>query len=164
MSAPALRDQLGRMLAALQAERQALAGLDLDGNEVDPSTVPLGQRMIVVLEATSTESGWARLAVDDPLPAGFAIDNPSLVRAGEVPKLDWLQPVDAVAHSEYRTDRFVVAMDVKDDATSWQFAYMVRAVAPGSFALPAATLVDMYRPDKQARTDAGKVEVVGPLQ
>lgn len=137
---------------------------DLDGNEVDPSTVPLGQRMIVVLEATSTESGWARLAVDDPLPAGFAIDNPSLVRAGEVPKLDWLQPVDAVAHSEYRTDRFVVAMDVKDDATSWQFAYMVRAVAPGSFALPAATLVDMYRPDKQARTDAGKVEVVGPLQ
>lgn len=137
---------------------------DLDGNAVNPATVPLGQRMVVVLAVTTTRSQWARLVVDDPLPAGFAIDNPSLIRAGEVSALDWLDPVETVAHSEYRTDRFVAALDREDDATSYQFAYMVRAIAPGRFALPAATLSDMYRPERQAHTAAGTVEVVGPLR
>jgi uncharacterized protein YfaS (alpha-2-macroglobulin family) len=41
---------------------------------------------------------------------------------------------------------------------------MARAVAPGSFNQPAATLEDMYRPERQARTGAGHVEVIGPLQ
>lgn len=136
---------------------------DLEGNEVDPSTVKLGDRMVVVLSVTSTQSGWARLVLDDPLPAGFAIDNPSLVRAGDVAALDWLSPLDSAAHTEYRTDRFTVAFDLRD-TTEFQFAYMVRAIAPGSFNLPAATLEDMYRPERQARTDAGRVEVVGPLQ
>jgi len=136
---------------------------DLEGNEVDPSTVKLGDRMVVVLSVTSTQSGWARLVLNDPLPAGFAIDNPSLVRAGEVAALDWLSPLDSAAHTEYQTDRFTVAFDLQD-TTEFQFAYMARAIAPGSFNLPAATLEDMYRPERQARTDAGHVEVVGPLQ
>lgn len=136
---------------------------DLDGNQVDPSTVKLGDRMVVVLSVTSTQSGWARLVLNDPLPAGFAIDNPSLVRAGDVAALDWLSPLDSAAHTEYQTDRFTVAFDLKD-TTEFQFAYMARAIAPGTFNLPAATLEDMYRPERQARTDAGRVEVVGPLQ
>lgn len=136
---------------------------DLEGNEIDPSAVKLGDRMVVVLSVVSTQSGWARLVLNDPLPAGFAIDNPSLVRAGDVAALDWLAPLDSAAHTEYQTDRFTVAFDLKD-TNEFQFAYMARAVAPGSFNLPAATLEDMYRPERQARTDAGHVEVVGPLQ
>lgn len=136
---------------------------DLDGNEIDPSAVKLGDRMVVVLAVTSTQSGWARLVLNDPLPAGFAIDNPSLVRAGDVAALDWLAPLDNAAHTEYQTDRFTVAFDLKD-TTEFQFAYMARAIAPGSFNLPAATLEDMYRPERQARTGAGHVEVIGPLQ
>lgn len=135
----------------------------LDGTDIDPSAVKLGDRMVVVLSVTTTQSGWARLVLDDPLPAGFAIDNPSLVRAGEVSALDWLAPLDSAAHTEYQTDRFTVAFDLRD-TTDFQFAYMARAVAPGSFNLPAATLADMYRPERQARTDAGHVEVIGPLQ
>ncbi|MBS1167598.1 MAG: hypothetical protein H6R00_3623 [Proteobacteria bacterium] len=136
---------------------------DLDGKEIDPSAVKLGDRMVVVLSVTTTQSGWARLVLNDPLPAGFAIDNPSLVRAGDVAALDWLAPLDNAAHTEYQTDRFTVAFDLKD-TSEFQFAYMARAVAPGSFNLPAATLEDMYRPERQARTDAGHVEVIGPLQ
>lgn len=136
---------------------------DLDGKEIDPSAVKLGDRMVVVLSVTSTQSGWARLVLNDPLPAGFAIDNPSLVRAGEVAALDWLAPLDNAAHTEYQTDRFTVAFDLKD-TTEFQFAYMARAIAPGSFNLPAATLEDMYRPERQARTSAGHVDVIGPLQ
>ena len=130
---------------------------DLDGKEVDPSAVKLGDRMVVVLSVTTSQSGWARLVLNDPLPAGFAIDNPSLVRAGDVAALDWLAPLDNAAHTEYQTDRFTVAFDLKD-TTEFQFAYMARAIAPGSFNLPAATLEDMYRPERQARTDAGRGE------
>jgi len=136
---------------------------DLDGNEVDPSAVKLGDRLVVVLSVTTTQSGWARLLLNDPLPAGFAIDNPSLIRAGDVAALDWLAPLDNAAHTEYQTDRFTVAFDLKD-TTEFQFAYMARAIAPGSFNQPAATLEDMYRPERQARTGAGHVEVIGPLQ
>ena len=38
-------------------------------------------------------------------------------------------------------------------------AYMVRAVSPGRFHRPAASVEDMYRPAYRARTDAGTVTV-----
>ena len=36
---------------------------------------------------------------------------------------------------------------------------MVRAVSPGTFVLPGATVEDMYRPELRANTDAGSIEV-----
>jgi alpha-2-macroglobulin len=39
-------------------------------------------------------------------------------------------------------------------------AYLVRAVTPGSFIHPAATVEDMYRPDRYARTASGKLDVL----
>ena len=38
-------------------------------------------------------------------------------------------------------------------------AYLVRAVTPGSFLHPAATVEDMYRPDRFARTASGHLDV-----
>jgi uncharacterized protein YfaS (alpha-2-macroglobulin family) len=38
-------------------------------------------------------------------------------------------------------------------------AYIVRAVTPGSFVHPAATVEDMYRPERFARTAAGRLEI-----
>jgi alpha-2-macroglobulin len=40
-------------------------------------------------------------------------------------------------------------------------AYIVRAVTPGSFLHPAATVEDMYRPDRFARTASGRLDVTG---
>lgn len=138
---------------------------DLDGNEVALNAVPLGARFVAVLTVTVTTAGGARLMVDDPLPAGLAIDNPNLVAAGDVAMLDWLQLAEKPARTEFRADRFVAAVDqYATNATEFQLAYMVRAVAPGSYAHPAATVVDMYRPAMRARTDSGRVEVVGPVR
>jgi hypothetical protein len=39
-------------------------------------------------------------------------------------------------------------------------AYIVRAVTPGLFTHPAATVEDMYRPERFARTGAGTLEIV----
>jgi alpha-2-macroglobulin len=46
-------------------------------------------------------------------------------------------------------------------AASASVAYIVRAVTPGKFIHPAATIEDMYRPERYARTAAGTLTVVG---
>ncbi len=78
--------------------------------------------------------------------------------------LSSLPLVQTAAATEYRTDRFLAAYDRSGGETEFAFAYMVRAVAPGTFARPAALVMDMYRPERRARTDSGTLEVVGPLQ
>ena len=95
--------------------------------------------------------------VNDPLPAGLEIDNPNLLRSGDIGGLDWLSPVDA-RHTEFRSDRFLAAVDWRSDEP-FQLAYIVRAVAPGEYHHPAATVEDMYRPQYRARTGAARMTV-----
>jgi uncharacterized protein YfaS (alpha-2-macroglobulin family) len=47
----------------------------------------------------------------------------------------------------------------KAPASSATVAYIVRAVTPGSFIHPAATIEDMYRPERYARSGAGTLVV-----
>ncbi len=138
---------------------------DLEGRRLEPSGIRQGERMLVVVTVRSNGKRAARLILNDPLPAGFEIDNPNLVKAGDVKGIDWLGLVDAPAHKEFRADRFVAAIDRgKNDPERFQIAYLVRAVSPGVFAHPAATVADMYRPERRARTASGAVEVVGALR
>lgn len=137
----------------------------LEGEPADPAAIEQGTRLVTVLTVTAQESRSARLIVNDPLPAGLEIDNPHLLRSGELAALGWLDLPDETAHSEFRSDRFIAALDRSDgDRTSFQLAYVVRAVAPGRFLHPAAIVEDMYRPERRARTETGAVEVFGPLR
>ena len=61
-------------------------------------------------------------------------------------------------HAEFRADRFAAAVDWQG-AAPFRLAYVVRAVSPGRFHRPAASVEDMYRPAYRARTDAGTVTV-----
>ena len=130
----------------------------MEGAEVDPASVVQGTRLVTVLEVEPFGNGEGRLMVSDPLPAGFEIDNPNLMRGGQVDALGWLDPVDEVAHAEFRQDRFLAAVDRKD-AEAFRLAYIVRAVSPGVFHHAAASVEDMYRPEFRARTDAGTVTI-----
>ena len=130
----------------------------LAGDPVDVSTVGAGTRLLTVLEVTPFGKGEGRLMVADPLPAGFEIDNPNLLRGGDVPSLAALDLQENVAHSEFRQDRFLTAVERYDNAT-FRLGYVVRAVTPGHYHHPAATVEDMYRPDFRARTDAGEVTI-----
>jgi alpha-2-macroglobulin len=51
------------------------------------------------------------------------------------------------------------AAGVKAPAMQATVAYIVRAVTPGTYQHPAATVEDMYRPDRYARTAAGTLTV-----
>ena len=130
----------------------------LDGQPADLGSVAVGTRLVAVLEVTPFAFGEARLMVSDPLPAGFEIDNPNLIRGGELTGLDDFDLQSDVAHSEFRQDRFLTAID-RTGRSPFRLGYILRAVSPGTFHHPAATVEDMYRPSFRARSDAGTVTV-----
>ncbi|MFT4715185.1 MAG: hypothetical protein ACI861_000777 [Paracoccaceae bacterium] len=131
----------------------------MDGKQVSPDKVKLNERLVVVLKVDPQRYSEARLIVNDPLPAGFEIDNPNLLQSGDVAALDWLLLGTKPQNAEFRSERFVAAVDWSSDKV-FQLAYIVRAISPGKFHHPAASVEDMYRPQFRARTAVGVVEVV----
>ena len=129
---------------------------DLEGQELGKA-VRAGSRMVVVIEVSPFEGTGARLIVDDPLPAGLEIDNPNLLRSGDVKSFDWLETISA-EHAEFRSDRFVAAVD-HSGTKAFRLAYVVRAVTPGQYHHPAATVADMYRPEFRANTASASLTV-----
>jgi uncharacterized protein YfaS (alpha-2-macroglobulin family) len=82
------------------------------------------------------------------------------VSSGETGTLAWITNAAEPVHSEFRDDRFTAAFDrTHDSAPVFTVAYVVRAVSPGRYVLPQATVEDMYRPDRFARTATGIIEV-----
>ncbi len=130
----------------------------LDGAPLETSTLPVGERVVAVLTVTPFEDAEARLMVDDPLPAGLEIDNPNLLRSGDVAALDWLSLSEA-DHVEFRSDRFLAAVDLRNADGPLTLAYIVRAVTQGQYHHPAAKVEDMYRPRYRAWTGTGQMTV-----
>nr|WP_245419731.1 alpha-2-macroglobulin family protein [Phyllobacterium salinisoli] len=131
----------------------------LDGKEANVMDARQNQRFVVVLKATENNAWPSRVLLTDLLPAGFQIDNPSLVNSADLKNFEWLGQTET-AHSEFRYDRFVAAFN-RDASSPREFtvAYVVRAVTPGVYAHPAASVEDMYRPQLSARTATGMMEV-----
>ena len=129
----------------------------MEGELLDSGQFTVGDRFVTILTVTPFEHGGARLMIDDPLAAGIEIDNPSLLRSGDVRSLDWFDPSEAT-HTEFRSDRFLAAVDAIGDQPV-TLAYVARAVTPGEFHHPAASVEDMYRPRNRARTGTGRVAI-----
>lgn len=131
-----------------------------DGSSVDPdlSTIAQNDRLVVVLRVRPQDLGSGQYVVADPLPAGFEIENPNLGTGEGVTDFDWLS-LDSATHVESRTDQYVAAFRYFSEQGSFTTAYLVRAVSPGTFVLPGATVEDMYRPERRASTASGTVEV-----
>lgn len=129
----------------------------MDGAAMDPSRIHVGDRFVTVLKVMPSAGGGARLMVNDPLPGGFEIDNPNLLESGDISALKWLD-LTAAENTEFRSDRFLAAVDWRN-SKAFHLAYIVRAVSPGEYHHPAATVEDMYRPQFRARTAAGTVIV-----
>jgi uncharacterized protein YfaS (alpha-2-macroglobulin family) len=147
----------------------------LDGKKVEigsatGGTAKIGQttRLVVVLKIEGTDAG-GRVMLVDRLPAGLEIENPRLIDSGDIGTFSWLKRDVDPEHTEFRDDRFVAAFNFFGDGErrgasasskpSATVAYLVRAVTPGSFVHPAATVEDMYRPDRFARTASGRLDV-----
>ena len=131
----------------------------LNGEPADATSVKQNERLVVVLKVDDLNSWASRLMVTDLLPSGFEIDNPGLVNSASLTSFPWLEETEA-AHLEFRNDRFVAAFDRgAGEKKQIVLAYVVRAVTPGLFTHPAASVEDMYRPQYSARTATGMMEV-----
>jgi uncharacterized protein YfaS (alpha-2-macroglobulin family) len=173
--------KIERQAYTLDGKKVDLASLS--GGKAD---VKQNDRFIMTVKVTSNDPA-GRVLVVDRLPAGFEIENPHLVESGSISGLTWLKSAAEPEHTEFRDDRFVAAFNFGDvsaasetlsdasadtaplpgDGTapskpapvSATLAYIVRAVNPGTFIHPAATVEDMYRPERYARTAAGTLTV-----
>ncbi len=135
----------------------------LDGEPADITQAKQNERYVVVLTVNENTEDTARILVTDLLPGGFEIDNPRLVLSADLEEFGWLGETE-VAHSEFRSDRFVAALNRQEGSDkSFSLAYVVRAVTPGTYSLPAATVEDMYRPELSARTATGFMQVQAGL-
>jgi uncharacterized protein YfaS (alpha-2-macroglobulin family) len=131
----------------------------LDGSRASVTDVKQNDRFVTVLTVDEQHDWPSRVLVTDLLPAGFEIDNPKLVGSAELPNFSWLKNIEA-AHVEYRDDRFVAAFDrTGNEPRRFTLAYVVRAVTPGNYVHPAASVEDMYRPQYSARTASANMNV-----
>ncbi len=144
--------------SGFKIERQTYT---LDGDAVDAAQVKQNTRLVVVLKITEAQPQFGRVVVADYLPAGFEIDNPHLVSSGDTGTLSWIEDAADPVSTEFRDDRFTAAFErKKGDPAIFAVAYVVRAVAPGKYVRPQASVEDMYRPDRFGRTQSDNVEVV----
>ncbi|OYY74159.1 MAG: hypothetical protein B7Y40_06250 [Gammaproteobacteria bacterium 28-57-27] len=113
-------------------------------------------------------------AVMDLLPAGWEIEG--MLRP-EQAGYAWLGELSEAQMRQARDDRYLAAIslpnyvmdrtdpdypsrDYSKEIWSFKLAYVVRAVTPGHFALPAATAEHMYAPRIRARTAMGELTIV----
>ncbi len=133
----------------------------MDGDPVDAAQVKQNTRLVVVLKIAEAQPQFGRLIVADYLPAGFEIDNPHLVSSGDTGTLSWIEDGADPVDTQFRDDRFTAAFERKTgDPAIFTVAYVVRAVAPGKYVRPQASVEDMYRPDRFGRTNSESVEVL----
>ena len=138
---------------------------DLNGETIVPGQVQSGQAFIVKLVVKAEERTQDALLVD-LLPAGFELENQNLPHAVDMKQYSvsgrslgrWRREAD-VRHVEYRDDRFVAAFEARASEESALF-YLVRAVTPGVYQVPAAAVEDMYRPDRRAIGETREAIVV----
>ncbi len=132
----------------------------LDGKPADLANVKQNERLVVTLKVTELEAAYARLLLVDQLPAGFEIDNPRLVDSASIESLPWLKSDVSSEFADYKDDRFVVAFNRPGQQKAvFYAAYIARAVSPGKYILPPASVEDMYRPERFGRTAFGEVTV-----
>ncbi len=132
------------------------------GAAADPAQLRQNERYVVVLKVRESPARYGRLLLVDPVPAGLEIENPNLTDGASLEGFDWLKQDVPPVHVEARDDRYVAAFE-RDGAANapaeFTVAYLARAVSPGRYVHPPASIEDMYRPDRFGRTGTGLVGI-----
>ena len=75
-------------------------------------------------------------------------------------EMDFLPQKTSFLYEAARDDRYVAALNLNNYRNKFATAYMVRAVTPGTYVLPAVFVEDMYKPRYHARGPVGSVTIV----
>jgi uncharacterized protein YfaS (alpha-2-macroglobulin family) len=153
---------IGSPVETLPASDEGLAiarqYFDLAGNEIDPSEMRQGDIALVRLDVNVNDDTGGQILVVDLLPAGLEAENPHLADSRNAEAFGWLPELAVVDHDEYRDDRYVAAV-TWEGRGSFKLAYLVRAVTPGTYVMPAPVAEVMYDPSIRGRGEAGQMTV-----
>uniref|UniRef100_UPI00405650B2 alpha-2-macroglobulin family protein n=1 Tax=Candidatus Electronema sp. TaxID=2698783 RepID=UPI00405650B2 len=138
------------------------------GEPLTLDKVPQSELAVVKVEGEADAGLDAQSLLIDLLPAGFEIEKAIVSGTDSAASFSWLPELSAAEYTDARDDRFIAAfstqslpkMEGNSRLRPFRFAYLVRAVTPGSYALPPAEVEAMYRPEYRARNMAGAVTVV----
>jgi len=143
--------------------------LTLSGELANLGRMRQNERLIVAINGYNLEGSYHEVALLDLLPAGFEIE--SVLNEDTVKSFPFLGKLTDTRISEARDDRFFASLalgrrpyrswwdQMTDYGNTYNVAYIVRAVTPGTFALPAVHVSDMYAPRIYARSDMGSVTI-----
>ena len=140
---------------------QRADGRPLIGSAGQVGQAELGDVLYTVIHLTNrTSDRIDNVALVDRVPAGWEIENP---RLGQRTMPDWLGLTTqwSVEHLNVRDDRVEVFGGLAAGETV-SFAYAVRAVTAGDFAVPPVEAEAMYDPRIWARESGRTVGVEGP--
>lgn len=139
--------------------------MSVDKKRLDPSEFKVGQPVVVTLTVTSNRDRMF-VAVNDPVPAGCEIIDPSLsVVSPELGRM--ISDINANTgnywwgswnHTEYRDQRCLLFANYLNAGTH-TFSYLLRPTIEGKYYTPPAHAEEMYNPEVFGRTDECMVKV-----
>lgn len=135
-----------------------------DGTPTQLKDIRQNDLIVVMVDVTAQSTLAQQVILADMLPAGFELENTRLYgNSGALGNLAWLGDSLTIPENvEFRADRYVAAVNMGEyyySRQQFRIAYIMRAVTPGTFAVPGSYVEDMYIPSRFARTEAGMVTI-----
>ncbi len=132
-----------------------------EGKPLDPRRIRQNTSFVMLLEARGpVDDQPSQIALTQGLPAGWEI----VGRFGEgaIETMPWLGELSATDTQPALEDRFAAVGRMKGEQRDFRVAVKLRAVFPGSFEMPGASVANMYRPALGARLATDRVVVAAP--
>ena len=132
----------------------------LSGKRANLAKLRQGDVLVAVISGEAVSGKRHQALVVDLLPAGFEIENAALKGRRKKSEMSWLPKLAKTINEEPRDDRYVAALNLKSGGKrAFVLAYLVRAVTPGTFRLPAVYVEDMYKPRYFGRAAMGSITI-----
>ena len=140
----------------------------MSGAPADVGSLKQNDRVIIEISGQMPNNLYHQMGVIDLLPAGLEIEQP--LSGDDAKAYGFLGGLTSANMQDARYDRFVAAFDIgerfrpanrktPEPTPAFHVAYIARAVSVGKFALPAASVEDMYAPALRARTAMGSLTI-----
>jgi len=144
--------------AGMRVSRRFFA---LNGDALDLGALRQNTGFVLLMEGRADDGQGHRAMLLQGLPAGWEMAG--RLPAGKVAGMAWLGELSETEAQPAADDRFAATMMLTNAAPGFRIAVRLRAVTPGSFEMPGATLADMYRPGVFARQASARI-VIQPAE
>ncbi len=113
---------------------------------------------VLLMEGRSDDAQDHRALLMQGLPAGWEIAG--RLAAGKTDGMPWLGDLTETEAQPGADDRFAATINLTGAEPAFRIAVRLRAVTPGTFEMPGATVSDMYRPGIFARQAAARITIL----